>query len=95
VLIDLDQPGVEVRPIRAEDGENHFAEIFLDNAWLPGDRVIGEVGQGWEIAMYMLQWERGAWGWLQQGRFHKRLEQALQIASPSPSIQQPSVTPTR
>ncbi len=77
VLVDLDQPGVDVRPIRAQDGNNHFSEIFLDGAYLPGDRVIGELGQGWEIAMYMLQWERGAWGWLQQGRFHKRMEHAL------------------
>jgi alkylation response protein AidB-like acyl-CoA dehydrogenase len=86
VLLDFDQPGVEVRPIRAEDGENHFSEIFLDNAWLPGDRVIGLPGQGWEIAMYMLQWERGAWGWLQQGRFHHRLDQALQMSSGTPSV---------
>jgi alkylation response protein AidB-like acyl-CoA dehydrogenase len=77
VLIDYDQPGVEVRATRAEDGDNHFAEIFLDNAYLPGHRVVGELGQGWAIAMYMLQWERGAWGWLQQGRFHNRLEFAL------------------
>ena len=34
--------------------------------------------------MYMLQWERGAWGWIQQGRFHKRLEQTLSIAEPAP-----------
>ncbi len=33
VLVDLDQPGVEVRPIRAQNGENHFAEIFLDGAY--------------------------------------------------------------
>jgi acyl-CoA dehydrogenase len=33
------------------------------------------------VAMYMLQWERGAWGWLQQGRFHKRLEQCLSLAA--------------
>lgn len=79
VLIDLDQPGIEVRPIRAEDGENHFSEIFLDGAYLPGDRIIGELGQGWAIAMYMLQWERGAYGWLQQGRFHSRLEHALRL----------------
>jgi alkylation response protein AidB-like acyl-CoA dehydrogenase len=32
------------------------------------------------VAMYMLQWERGAWGWLQQGRFHKRLEQMISWA---------------
>jgi len=78
VLLDLHQPGVEVRPIRAEDGDNHFGEIFLDDAALPGDRIIGTLGQGWAVAMYMLQWERGAWGWLQQGRFHTRLAQALQ-----------------
>ncbi len=81
VLIDLDQPGVEVRPIRCEDGENHLSEIFLNNAYLPGDRIIGELGGGWAVAMYMLQWERGAWGWLQQGRFHSRLEHALAIAA--------------
>lgn len=81
VLLDLDQPGVEVRPIRAEDGHNHFSEIFLDGAVLPAERVIGEVGGGWGVAMYMLQWERGAWGWIQQGRFHNRLEHALRLGA--------------
>jgi alkylation response protein AidB-like acyl-CoA dehydrogenase len=81
VLIDLDQPGIEVRPIRAEDGDNHFSEIFLDHAHVSSDRIIGELGGGWGIAMYMLQWERGAWGWLQQGRFHSRLEHALRMGS--------------
>jgi alkylation response protein AidB-like acyl-CoA dehydrogenase len=80
VLVDLDQPGVEVRPIRAEDGDNHFSEIFLDGARVAGDRLIGGLGQGWAVAMYMLQWERGAWGWLQQGRFHNRLALALRTA---------------
>jgi alkylation response protein AidB-like acyl-CoA dehydrogenase len=79
VLVDLDQPGVDVRPIRAEDGDNHFGEIFLDGAYVSSDRVIGAPGQGWEVAMYMLQWERGAWGWLQQGRFHNRLQRALEL----------------
>ncbi len=79
VLIDLDQPGIEVRPIRAEDGENHFSEIFLDDAYVPAERIIGQLGGGWTVAMYMLQWERGAWGWLQQGRFHSRMQHALAL----------------
>jgi len=83
VLIDLDQAGVDVRPIRAEDGDNHFGEIFLDDAYVPKERVIGELGQGWAVAMYMLQWERGAWGWLQQGRFHNRLQHAIRLGVPS------------
>ncbi len=77
VLLDLDQPGVDVRPIRTEDGENHLAEIFLDGAHVAGDGVIGQLGEGWAIAMYMLQWERAAWGWQQQGKFHHRLETTL------------------
>ena len=89
VLVDLDQPGVEVRPIRAQSGENNFSEMFFDGAHLPGDRIIGHLGQGWEIAMYMLQWERGAYGWLQQGRLHSRLELALRDAgAPPPGLAQ-------
>ncbi len=88
VLIDLDQPGIEVRPIRAEDGEPHFSEIFLDGAYLPGDRVIGKPGQGWAIAMYMLQWERGAYAWIQQGRFHNRLLHMLETGRADPGAAQ-------
>jgi alkylation response protein AidB-like acyl-CoA dehydrogenase len=88
VLIDLDQAGIDVRPIRAQDGDNHFAEIFLDGAYLPGDRVIGEPGQGWYVAMYMLQWERGAYAWIQQGRFHNRLERLLESGRADPSAAQ-------
>jgi acyl-CoA dehydrogenase len=87
VLLDLDQPGVDVRPIRTEDGENHFSEIFLDGAFLPSDRVIGELGGGWAVAMYMLQWERGAYGWIQQGRFHSRLQHALRLGVPHPQTE--------
>jgi len=88
VLVDLDQPGIDVRPIRAEDGENHFSEIFLDGAHVPGDRVIGEPGQGWAMAMYMLQWERGAYGWIQQGRFHNRLRWLLESGRADPGAAQ-------
>jgi alkylation response protein AidB-like acyl-CoA dehydrogenase len=85
VLLDLDQPGVETRPTRAENGENHFSEIFLENAFLPHERIIGQQGEGWTVAMYMLQWERGAWGWLQQGRFHSRLNFALKSKRDDPA----------
>lgn len=84
-LVDLDQAGVEVRPIRTEDGHNHLAEIFLDGAHLEGDHLIGELGSGWAVAMYMLQWERGAWGWQQQGRFHQRLDEVLAAPGPRPA----------
>jgi alkylation response protein AidB-like acyl-CoA dehydrogenase len=84
-LVDLDQPSIEVRPIRTEDGHNHLAEIFLDGAHLAGDHLIGDLGSGWAVAMYMLQWERGAWGWQQQGRFHQRLDDVLAHPGPHPA----------
>lgn len=59
VLLALDQPGVEVRPIETMAGTSDFCEIFLDGAWVEGTDVIGEPGQGWEIAMYALSRERG------------------------------------
>jgi len=86
VFLDLDQPGVDIRPITAENGEPLFAEIFLDGAAVPADRIVGEVGGGWDAAMYILQWERGSWSWQQQARFHQRLQQALAVGgSPGPA----------
>jgi len=82
VFLDLDQAGVEVRPIVGENGEPLFAEIFLDGALVPADRVVGDVGGGWAAAMHILQWERGSWSWQQQARFHTRLRQALEIGAP-------------
>jgi alkylation response protein AidB-like acyl-CoA dehydrogenase len=84
-LVDLDQLEVEVRPIRTEDGHNHLAEIFFDGAHLAGDHLIGAQGTGWAVAMYMLQWERGAWGWQQQGRFHQRLDEVLAMPGSHPA----------
>jgi alkylation response protein AidB-like acyl-CoA dehydrogenase len=51
ILVDLDQPGVETRPIRAASGRNEFAEIVFDDAEVSRDRVLGQLGDGWRIAM--------------------------------------------
>jgi len=74
-----------VRPFALLNGAPEFAEVFFDDVAVPADRILGEVNGGWAVAMYMLQWERGAWGWLQQGRFHSRLQHALQLAPAEPS----------
>ena len=51
LLFDLRAPGVTVRPIRQLDGETGFAEIFLDDVFVPDADVIGAPGDGWRIAM--------------------------------------------
>jgi alkylation response protein AidB-like acyl-CoA dehydrogenase len=57
-LLDLHQPGVEVRPLRHIGGEVDFNEVFLDQARVPDDQRVGEVGGGWKVANATLSGER-------------------------------------
>ncbi|MFF7445033.1 MULTISPECIES: acyl-CoA dehydrogenase family protein [unclassified Streptomyces] len=59
VMFDLHAPGVTVRPIARLDGRPAFAELFLDEVFVPDADVIGEPGQGWRIAMATTGNERG------------------------------------
>ena len=58
LIVELDAPGVTVRPIRFMNGEHHFNEVFLDNVFVPDDRVVGEIGQGWKQVTSELALER-------------------------------------
>ena len=58
LLVDLDSPGVEVRPILTLDGEHEVNEVFLSNVRVPLDRRVGAENQGWTIAKYLLTYER-------------------------------------
>ncbi|GLY40249.1 acyl-CoA dehydrogenase [Amycolatopsis sp. NBRC 101858] len=58
-MADLRAGGVTVRPIPQLDGEPGFAEIFFDDVFVPDEDVIGEVGQGWRVAMTTANNERG------------------------------------
>src|SRR5258707_7862959 len=57
-LLDLHQPGVEVRPLRHIGGEVDFNEVFIDGAMVPDDMRIGAVGDGWRVAGATLSGER-------------------------------------
>lgn len=59
LMFDLRAPGVTVRPIGRLDGKPAFAELFLDQVFVPDEDVIGEPGQGWRIAMSTAGNERG------------------------------------
>jgi len=59
LLCPMDQPGVEVRPIRMISGESEFNEVFFTGARCPKENVIGEVNGGWAVAMTLLGYERG------------------------------------
>ena len=57
-LLDLHQPGVDVRPLRHIGGEVDFDEVFLDRARVPDTQRVGEVGDGWRVAGATLSGER-------------------------------------
>ena len=60
LLVPMDQPGIEVRPIVQITGGTEFNEVFFDDAETEADLVIGGAGNGWAVAMGTLGFERGA-----------------------------------
>ncbi len=58
-VLRMDQPGVHVRPLRQMNGYASFNEVFLDDARVPAADVVGQVGEGWRVALATLAHERG------------------------------------
>jgi alkylation response protein AidB-like acyl-CoA dehydrogenase len=56
--MDMDQPGVEIRPLRQITGEAEFNELFLQEARIPHANIVGGEGQGWPVAITTLMHER-------------------------------------
>jgi len=59
LILDMHQPGVEVRPMRTIDGESHFCEIFLTDARVPVRGRVGAENDGWRVTNVTLRFERG------------------------------------
>jgi alkylation response protein AidB-like acyl-CoA dehydrogenase len=59
LMVPLDAPGITIRPIKALNGKQAFAEIFFDNVRVPVDCRLGDEGQGWHVAMATAGFERG------------------------------------
>ncbi|MEP1126230.1 MAG: acyl-CoA dehydrogenase family protein [Ilumatobacter sp.] len=59
LLVPMDQPGIEVRPIKMISGDSEFNEVFYTDARVPKENVIGGVNNGWGVAMSLLGYERG------------------------------------
>jgi alkylation response protein AidB-like acyl-CoA dehydrogenase len=89
ILVDVDVPGVTVRPIRLASGRAELAECFFDDVRVPAGRLIGAEGEGWAVAMYLLQYERAAWAWLRAAVLLQRLRTLVGLlsdgAAPAPA----------
>ncbi len=60
LIIDMDTPGVDVRPLKQIGGSSEFAEVFFTDAIVPSENLIGDLNDGWRITMGSLAHERGA-----------------------------------
>ena len=59
LLIDLSSPGIAVRPILTNAGDHEVNQVFLEDVVVPAENLVGEEGQGWTIAKFLLENERG------------------------------------
>ncbi len=91
LLVPMDQPGVEVRPIIQLTGTSEFNEVFFDDAETAADLVVGEVGGGWAVAMATLGYERGVSTLAQQIAFRRELDAVIAAARASGTIDDPVV----
>lgn len=90
-LMKMDQPGIEVRGIRQLTGTSEFNEVFFDQAECDADDIVGQPGEGWAIAMGLLNFERGVSTLGQQMQFQNELNQIIDIAKANGKSQNPTI----
>ncbi|NDK88105.1 acyl-CoA dehydrogenase [Gordonia desulfuricans] len=91
LLVPLDQPGVTVRPIQQLTGTSEFNEVFFDDATTDADLIVGAPGDGWSVAMGLLQFERGVSTLGQQVGFARELETITDMARVNGALDDPSI----
>jgi alkylation response protein AidB-like acyl-CoA dehydrogenase len=80
LLVEMGQPGIEIRPIAQITGTSEFNEVFFDGARTAEENVVGEINGGWQVAMGTLAFERGASTLGQQLDFENELRSILEHA---------------
>ena len=91
LLVPMDQPGIDVRPIVQLTGTSEFNEVFFDDAVTAAGNAVGEPGEGWRVAMGTLAFERGVSTLGQQVGFEHELDGVLQLARTNGAVNDPLV----
>jgi alkylation response protein AidB-like acyl-CoA dehydrogenase len=77
LFVDMETPGITVRPIGAMHGRDEFCEVFFDDVLVPFERTLGNEGDGWSVAMDLLPYERSTSLWHRGTFLHRRLQLML------------------
>lgn len=97
LLIDLKKPdgtyadGIEVRPLKQMSGALDFGEVFFTDAHIPVANVVGEPGNGWQVAMFLLSFERGASALPQYQTFRRELDDIIDLARGMDRLEDPEI----
>ena len=91
LLVPMDQPGIEVRPIVQITGTSEFNEVFFDGARTAAENIVGEVNGGWRVAMGTLAFERGALTLGQQLTFMNEWRETIEVARRRGNVADPVV----
>ena len=73
-FVDVDSPGIDVRPLRTMHGVDEFCEVYFDDVVVPADRMLGNPGDGWQLAMDLLPFERSTCFWQRIAYLYSRLD---------------------
>ena len=90
-LLQMNQPGIEVRPIEQITGPSEFNEVFFDDAECEADDIVGAPGDGWKVAMGLLGFERGVSTLGQQMQFQNELDEVVQLAKTNGAANDPVI----
>jgi alkylation response protein AidB-like acyl-CoA dehydrogenase len=90
-LMDMEQDAVQVRPLVQITGEAEFNELFIEEARIPDENVIGGVGNGWKVALTTLMNERAGLGFFLQVRLRQLLDELMDEAAASGALEDPRV----
>jgi alkylation response protein AidB-like acyl-CoA dehydrogenase len=91
LLVDMRQPGIEVRPIKMISGESEFNEVFYTDALCPMDEVVGGTNNGWAVAMSLLGFERGEAAATMSIRYQAEVDRLVLLAKERGRDQDPVI----
>jgi alkylation response protein AidB-like acyl-CoA dehydrogenase len=90
-LMDMEQDGAQVRPLRQITGESEFNELFLDGARVSAEHVLGGEGNGWKVALTTLMNERSGLAFFLQVRLRQLLDELIAEAVREGALEDPVV----
>lgn len=73
-FVDMDTPGIEVRPLGTMHGVDEFCEVYFDDVVVDGSRMLGRPGDGWQLAMDLLPFERSTCFWQRIAYLYSRFD---------------------